>query len=258
MVECIILAGGQGTRLRAIVSDLPKPMADIAGRPFLWWLMTRLNRQDVGRVIFSLGYRSESIQNYFGTRFEGIQISYAIEKEPLGTGGAMKYALEQASESQVLVLNGDTYADVNLRALLRSLDSESTHLALAVAYQCNSARYGFVAIDERTGIITGFREKEGHGAGYINAGVYCVRRDIFKNSTPAKFSFEHDFLPRHLRVIRPLAVKGARGFIDIGVPEDYARAQSLIPKLVKKLPKKQSFSAKMEQNCPVARLDSAA
>ena len=232
MIEAIVLAGGQGTRLRAIVRDLPKPMADIAGRPFLWWLMTRLNRQCVGRVILSVGYKSEAIQDFFGTAFDGMEISYAVEKEPLGTGGAMKYALEKARVPQVIVLNGDTYADVSLQGILYRFDSASTNLAVAVMYLNDSTRYGSLVIDEKTNTITGFNEKQGAAAGYVNAGVYCLRRDIFaKYSTPAKFSFEREFLPKQLGVIRPLAVKGVRLFIDIGVPEDYALAQALIPTL---------------------------
>jgi D-glycero-alpha-D-manno-heptose 1-phosphate guanylyltransferase len=232
MIESIVLAGGQGKRLRAIVRDLPKPMADIAGRPFLWWLMNRLKQQGVGRVILSVGYKSEAIQDYFGTAFDGMEISYVVEKEPLGTGGAMKYALEKARVPQVIVLNGDTYADVSLQGLLGRFDSANTDLAVAVIYLNDSARYGSLVIEEKTNTITGFREKQGPAAGYINAGVYCLRRDIFANyPASAKFSFEHDFLSKQLGVIRPLAVKGVRAFIDIGVPEDYALAQTLIPTL---------------------------
>jgi D-glycero-alpha-D-manno-heptose 1-phosphate guanylyltransferase len=232
MIESIVLAGGQGTRLRAIVPDLPKPMADIAGRPFLWWLMTRLKQQGVGRVILSVGYKSEAIQDYFGTAFDGMEISYAVEKEPLGTGGAMKYALEKARVPQVIALNGDTYADVNLQGLLSRFNSASTNLAVAVTYLNHRARYGSLVIEKETNTITGFSEKQGAAAGYINAGVYCLRRDIFaKYSAPAKFSFERDFLPKQLGVIRPLALQGVRAFIDIGVPEDYTLAQTLIPAL---------------------------
>ena len=232
MIEAIVLAGGQGTRLRAIVRDLPKPMADIAGLPFLWWLMTRLKQQGVGRVILSVGYKSETIQDYFGTAFGGMEISYAVEKEPLGTGGAMKYALEKAKESKVIVLNGDSYADVSLQGLLSRFDSASTNLAVAVTYLSDSARYGSLVIDKETNTITGFSEKQGPATGCINAGVYCLRRDIFvKYSTPAKFSFERDFLPKQLGLIRPLALHSVRAFIDIGVPEDYRIAQTLIPAL---------------------------
>lgn len=236
MIESIVLAGGQGTRLRAIVRDLPKPMADIAGRPFLWWLITRLKQQRVGRVILSVGYKSEAIQDYFGTAFDGMEISYAVEKEPLGTGGAMKYALEKAGVPQVIVLNGDSYADVSLQGLLSRFDSQDAHLAVAVAYLNDGARYGSVVIEEKTNKITGFSEKQSLAAGYINAGVYCLQRDIFeKYPTPDKFSFERDFLSKQLDAIKPLALKGVRAFIDIGVPEDYALAQTLIPTLSERI-----------------------
>lgn len=232
MLEAIILAGGQGTRLRAIVRDLPKPMADIAGRPFLWWLMTFLNQQRVGRVILSVGYKSEAIQDYFGTALDGMEISYAVEKEPLGTGGAMKFALEEAAEPQVIILNGDTYADVDLQDLMYRFESAGADLCVAVTHVNDIARYGTICIDAKTNTITGFNEKQGVSAGYINAGVYCIRRDIFvKYSAPAKFSFERYFLPKQLGVLRPVAFKGVRAFIDIGVPDDYALAQSLIPTL---------------------------
>jgi D-glycero-alpha-D-manno-heptose 1-phosphate guanylyltransferase len=207
-------------------------MADIAGRPFLWWLLTRLNQQGVGRVILSLGYKSEAIQNYFGSEFEGMQIVYCIESAPLGTGGAMKCALRKASEPQVVVLNGDTYVDANLGDLLCNFQSARVDLAVAVARQCNSARYGSLVLEEGTSAIIGFIEKQGRGAGYVNAGTYCLRREIFeKYSTPGRFSFERDFLPKQLGALRPLAWKQVRTFVDIGVPEDYALAQSLIPTL---------------------------
>ena len=235
MIECIVLAGGQGTRLRTIVGDLPKPMADIAGRPFLWWLMTRLTQQGVGRVIFSVGYRAEVIEDYFGTTFGGMEIAYAVEKERLGTGGAIKYALEKARAPQVIVLNGDSYADVSLPGLLAKFDSANTDLAVAVAYRNDGDRYGSVMIEEATDTITGFVEKKGPSAGYINVGAYCLRRDLFlKYSTPLSFSFERDFLPKQLGAIKPLALKGVRAFIDIGVPEDYALARTLIPTLAAK------------------------
>jgi D-glycero-alpha-D-manno-heptose 1-phosphate guanylyltransferase len=232
MIEAIVLAGGQGTRLRPVVPDLPKPMAAIDGRPFLWWLMTRLNQQHVGRVILSVGYKSAAIRAYFGNSIDGMEISYSVESEPLGTGGAMKLALEEASESAVIVLNGDTYTDVDLLDLMRVFDSAGVDLAVAVTYLNTIARYGAIVIDEKSNTITGFAEKQDGAAGHVSAGVYCLRRDIFvKYSVPAKFSFECDFLPRELGMLRAIAFKGARAFIDIGVPGDYILAQTLIPTL---------------------------
>ena len=148
----------------------------------------------------------------------------------------MKYALEKARVPQVIVLNGDTYADVSLQGLLCRFDFAKTNLAIAVTYLNDSARYGSLVIEEKTNTITGFREKQAPAAGYINAGVYCLHRDIFANySVPDKFSFERDFLSRQLGGIRPLALKGVRAFIDIGVPEDYALAQTLIPTLSERI-----------------------
>jgi D-glycero-alpha-D-manno-heptose 1-phosphate guanylyltransferase len=232
MIECIILAGGQGTRLRAVVPDLPKPMADIAGRPFLWWLLALLRQQCVRRIIFSTGYKSEKIQDYFGSSFNGMELLYAVEREPLGTGGALKEALKKVTGSHVLVLNGDTYTCVSLQRLLHKFTTARASLTIAVAYLNNRGRYGSVIIEEKTDVITGFSAKESQVAGYVNAGVYCLRGDMFtKYPAKGKFSFEREFLPKQLGVIRPLAFTEVRTFIDIGVPEDYALAQRLIPTL---------------------------
>jgi D-glycero-alpha-D-manno-heptose 1-phosphate guanylyltransferase len=232
MIEAIILAGGEGRRLRTVVQDLPKPMADIAGRPFLWWLLTRLNQQGVGRVVLSVGYKAEVIQDYFGLAFNGTEIAYSIETEPLGTGGAIRLALEQASQPGVIVINGDTYTNMDLGDLAALGKASGTDLAMAVAHLDNTSRYGAVLIDETTSRVIGFEEKKGASPGYINAGTYCLRRDLFqKYPVPLKFSFERDFLSNELTRLNPLAFKEVRGFIDIGIPEDYALAQTLIPEL---------------------------
>ena len=236
-MEAIVLAGGEGKRLRAVVSDLPKPMATVAGRPFLWWLMIRLVQQLVRRVILSVGYKSDAIQSYFGDVFSGIELAYSVETEPLGTGGAIRLALEQAKETQVIVLNGDTYTDVDLQGLSGKFESSGTDLAVTVTHVNDVARYGGVVIDQKTNTIVGFDEKGGAAAGYINAGIYCLRRDIFaRYPVPAKFSFERDFLAKQLAVLRPVAFAGVRAFIDIGVPADYALAQTVIPELAGEFP----------------------
>jgi D-glycero-alpha-D-manno-heptose 1-phosphate guanylyltransferase len=236
-MEAIVLAGGEGKRLRTVVSGLPKPMASVAGRPFLWWLLTRLEQQKFRRVILSVGYKAEAIQEYFGNAFSGIELAYSLETEPLGTGGAIRLALEQAKEAQVIVLNGDTYTDADLHALSAGFESAETELVITVTHSNNVARYGAVLIDQKTNTIVGFEEKQGTIAGYINAGIYCLRRDIFSRySVPSKFSFERDFLARELPALRPVAFPGVRAFIDIGVPDDYTLAQTLIPTIAAKLP----------------------
>jgi D-glycero-alpha-D-manno-heptose 1-phosphate guanylyltransferase len=236
-LEVIVLAGGEGRRLQPVVSDLPKPMANISGRPFLWWLMTRLSRQQVDRVIFSVGYKAEVIRDYFGNAFSGIDIAYSEETEPLGTGGAIRLALEQAREAHVVVLNGDTYTDIELRGITDELEHSTSDLVIAVAHLQDVSRYGAVRFDGENAAITSFNEKEGVSPGYINAGIYCLRRNLFDTySVPTRFSFERDFLSKYLSILRPVAFPGVRSFIDIGVPEDFTRAQTLIPAFAQELP----------------------
>jgi D-glycero-alpha-D-manno-heptose 1-phosphate guanylyltransferase len=236
-MEAIVLAGGEGRRLRAVVSDLPKPMANVAGRPFLWWLLSRLAQQRVRRVILSVGYKADVIQSYFGNAFSGIELVYSVETEPLGTGGAIRLALEKARETQVIVLNGDTYADADLQGLMGTFECSRSDLVVAVTHVDDVSRYGGVVIDPETSTIVGFDEKRGTAAGYINAGIYCLRPDTFtRYSVPAKFSFERDFLAKELAILRPVAFAGVHAFIDIGIPADYSVAQTLIPELAEKLP----------------------
>jgi D-glycero-alpha-D-manno-heptose 1-phosphate guanylyltransferase len=232
MIEAIVLAGGEGKRLRSVVRDVPKPMADVAGRPFLSWLMSRLRQQRASRVILSVGYKAEVIQDYFGEQFQGVQIAYSVETEPLGTGGAIKLALELAVQRHVIVMNGDTYADLDLAAFVTKFESSETDLAIAATHLKDIGRYGAIVIDERSDRLLKFEEKQRSSAGYINAGVYCLRPNIFmKYIVPDKFSFERDFLPRRLEELNPIVFKETRAFIDIGIPEDYALAQTLVPTL---------------------------
>jgi D-glycero-alpha-D-manno-heptose 1-phosphate guanylyltransferase len=232
MIEVIVLAGGEGKRLRPVVRDVPKPMADVAGRPFLWWLMDRLHQQQARRVVLSVGYKADAIQDYFGEQFQGMGIAYSVESEPLGTGGAIRLALEQATQAQVIVMNGDTYTDLDLRNFITKFQSTGSDLAIAATHLDNVGRYGAISIDETSDRLIRFEEKQRSSAGYINAGVYCLRPDIFrKYGVPAKFSFERDFLSERLAELNPVVFKETRAFIDIGVPEDYALAQTVIPAL---------------------------
>jgi D-glycero-alpha-D-manno-heptose 1-phosphate guanylyltransferase len=232
MVEVIILAGGEGKRLRPVVRDVPKPMADVAGRPFLWWLMERLRQQRAERVVLSVGYKAEIIQDYFGEQFQGVEIAYCFESEPLGTGGAIRLALEQATQAQVVVMNGDTYAELDLRNFITKFESSGSDLAVAVTHLNDVGRYGAIGVDEKSDKLIRFEEKQRSSAGYINAGVYCLRPDLFrKYVVPPKFSFERDFLSERLAELSPVVFKETGAFIDIGVPDDYALAQTVIPAL---------------------------
>ncbi|MDR2355790.1 MAG: nucleotidyltransferase family protein [Clostridiales Family XIII bacterium] len=231
MMEAIILAGGRGTRLQSAVPDLPKPLAPIAGAPFLSYLLKYLERCKITCFVLSVGYGSEAIIRSFGDAFNGIPILYAPEDTPLGTGGAIRRALSECAESSVFVLNGDSYLGADLEALARLHALQNADISVALKEMSNFARYG--AVDLKDGRITAFREKARTARGYINGGVYRVKRDVFAGfDPPEKFSFE-DFLAQNTGNLKLCGLPADGDFIDIGIPEDYAAAQSLLPRWVR-------------------------
>lgn len=222
-MECVVLAGGMGTRLRSVVAELPKCLAPVAGRPFLAWLLDDLRGAGFDHIILSLGYRHEAVEDWVATLPGRDSITFVVEKEPLGTGGGVRLALEQAREERVFVLNGDTYFGVDFRAMQSSHQQSGAKATLALKPMRDFDRYGEVLCEE-DGSVTAFREKQPCAAGLINGGIYLLRRDALR-AMPERFSLEKDYF-------EPLAAAGALAgfrsdgyFIDIGIPEDYARAQ---------------------------------
>ncbi|MFM2376776.1 MAG: D-glycero-alpha-D-manno-heptose 1-phosphate guanylyltransferase [Bacteroidota bacterium] len=224
--EAIILAGGMGTRLQSVVSDVPKPMAPVAGRPFLEHLFPMLREANVRRVVLSVGYKSETIMAHFGDRHGGIDIAYAVEPVPLGTGGAIRLAFEQTRMPQVLVLNGDTLFRYDLRKhweMHRRL-GKGALVSVALKEMRDFDRYGTVEV-YKNHRIKAFHEKKPMGEGLINAGIYVIDRDLWGMvDVPEQFSFEKDILERHVQRLRFMGCQQEGYFIDIGIPEDYARA----------------------------------
>ena len=222
--EAIILAGGFGTRLRGIVDDVPKPLAPVAGRPFLGWLLDRLAASGMRRCILATGYLSEVIEQRIGTRWQGMDIAYSVEPEPLGTGGAIRLAAGRLQGAAAHVLNGDTWLEYDPAALEAAARDPGAPMAIALARVDDVARYGAVDIDSHR--VAGFREKGEAGAGWINAGCYFLATEALA-SLPARdaFSFERDVLEPRVQAGTVAAFTNTAGFIDIGVPEDYARAQ---------------------------------
>jgi D-glycero-alpha-D-manno-heptose 1-phosphate guanylyltransferase len=223
-MQLVVLAGGFGTRLRgAIPEGLPKPMASIAGRPFLEHLLDRAILQGVNGVHLLVGHAAEVISAHFGTSYGGIPVTYSFEDVPLGTGGALKAAGPQLAR-EFLLANGDTFTDVSYRSLLDLLGS--TCLSMSLANIEDVSRYGSVITD--VDVVTGFREKGAVGRGMVNAGVYACRRDLLDLlPDQPSFSFEVDFLEPALPRLRPHFVVVDSGIIDIGTPESYAYADAL-------------------------------
>lgn len=228
-LDAVVLAGGRGTRLRAEVPDLPKPMAPVAGRPFLAWVLDHLATQGVRRAVLAVGYRHEAIRDHFGDRYGAMHLAYAVEPRPLGTGGALRAALARCATDPVLVVNGDTLFTIDLGALVAHHRAAGRLLTLALYHAPDTARYGRVAVTH--GFVTGFEEKgptgPGLGAGLINAGVYVVSARLFDGlAVPAAFSFEEDFLAPRVAALAPAAHAAVGYFIDIGIPDDYRRARA--------------------------------
>ncbi|MDB2414739.1 nucleotidyltransferase family protein [Rickettsiales bacterium] len=228
-MQAIILAGGFGTRLKQVISDVPKPMAPIRGRPFLAYLIEYLAVFGVDEIMLSIHHQKDVITDYFKNSYHGISIKYADEDQPLGTGGAIKYSLQKLNSNKpVLVLNGDTFLKMNFKEIYQIHKGKLTIALRAVE---DTSRYG--CVESKDGIVTSFGEKGKSGQGYINAGVYVVSPDIFDGADLGeKFSFETDFIEKNIKTINAQSFLSNDYFIDIGVPADYARAQSEIPELM--------------------------
>lgn len=225
-MEGIVLAGGFGTRLREAVPDLPKPMAPIAGRPFLEILLSTLARKGFTRVVLSLGFMAEKIITHFGESYAGMHLVYEVESRPLGTGGAIRAALTRCESDHVFIFNGDTYLDLEVDEL-ESLWQARRHPVIVVRKVLNTARFGRVEMSD--GRINAFLEKGMSGAGLINAGCYVLPKgalDDFALGQP--FSLETEFFIKYLQRIRFDGFVTHGQFIDIGVPDDYALAQTAL------------------------------
>ena len=223
----IILAGGRGTRLKTIISDLPKPMAPIMNVPFLTYQLNYLKYFGIKKVIFSVGYLSEKIIAHYNQSFENISIEYSIEKNPLGTGGGIRMAMSNLNEDLVLILNGDSFFDLNLEQFYNLHLEQKAEFSLALRYVNNSERYGNIEFNSSHQITSFIEKNQLNQSGYINAGVYILSKKLYLQNTKPdiNFSIEKDFFEKQLN---QLIIKGFEFkdyFIDIGIPEDYLKAQ---------------------------------
>ena len=225
MKEAILLVGGLGTRLQSEVNDLPKSMALINGKPFLQYQLDYLCSFGVTKVVLATGYLPESINEFFGDNYKGITISYSHEKEPLGTGGAIKQALAKTNSNTVLILNGDTMFKLNINEFYESHSNAKADFSLALKPLKNFKRYGVVKLNETSRVI-GFEEKKEQKQGNINGGVYLLNKDKFNAlNFEGKFSFEKEFLEKEYTNLSFNGFIADDYFLDIGIPQDYKQAQ---------------------------------
>jgi len=223
--EAVVLAGGFGTRLQAVVSEVPKPMAPVAGKPFLQYVLDALAAQGITHTVLAVGYLREVIIGYFGNVYNGMQISYSEEIEPLGTGGGILQACNFIQGDTVFVVNGDTYFDVPLQQLAGFHRMHNAMLTIALKPMQQFDRYGTVELNAE-GVVTAFREKKFMQQGNINGGVYCLNKKIFQKTELKRFSFETEILERSVTTGKISGMVFDTYFIDIGIPEDYDQAQT--------------------------------
>lgn len=226
--KAFVLAGGKGTRLATIVQDKPKPLADINGLPFLHYLILDLKKKGINEIVLLVGHLHELIMDYFQSEYQNVKISYEIEEEPRGTGGLI-YKLSKKWAEPILLINGDTYFDVDIQGMY-SQYARTRSIQMAVKEIRDQDRYGVLEICENR--IVAFKEKSYVKEGFINGGIYLLPEGVFEAyDLPFSFSIEKEFFERYKTslMIEPFFSDGY--FIDIGIPEDFERAQQSIPKL---------------------------
>ncbi|GDX53372.1 D-glycero-D-manno-heptose 1-phosphate guanosyltransferase [Bacteroidota bacterium] len=222
----IILAGGFGTRLKSEVKDLPKPMAPVNGKPFLEYVLKYCSANGITKCILSVGYKAEVIQNYFGNKFLNIELKYCVEENPLGTGGAINASMKIADAEELLILNGDTFFNVSVNEMYSFHKKNNSDLSIALKPMKNFDRYGIVN-NEKDFSISGFEEKVFRKEGNINGGVYIADKKIMNHFPSSEiFSFEKDFLETKIGQVKMKGFVFDNYFIDIGIPEDYQKAQN--------------------------------
>ncbi len=235
-MDAVILVGGQGIRLRSVVSDKPKPMAEVAGRPLLEWLLIALRAQKFQRVILATGHKSEFVEEYFesGERL-GIEILYSRDPFPLGTGGGIRHALQYVTSDRFLAMNGDSYCRFDVPRLSSQHEKYDAKATLWLVRMDDCSRYGSVEVSN-AGEITAFREKSPETrSGVINAGVYLFEKKVVEEIPEnRRLSIEREFFPR-LVGNGLYAVIGDEPFIDIGTPESYREAEKVLHNDLKRL-----------------------
>lgn len=230
MLECIVLAGGLGTRLRDIVAEVPKPLAPIRERPFLDILFDQFaEAKSIGRVILAVGYKGDMIIEYYKQHSYPFPIDFSVEQEPLGTGGALTQALRMTTGDHVMACNGDSFLEIDFPAFFACHLKNDSDITLACPEVEDVSRYGSLAVDTLTGKIFGFTEKgKKKGRGMVNGGVYLLKKAIFRSVPSGKsFSLEHEIFPLLVQQ-RMFAFRCAGKFIDIGTKTSFFEAQKIL------------------------------
>ncbi len=233
-VTAAVLAGGLGTRLRPALDGRPKVLAPVAGRPFLTYLLDVLRAASFRRVVLLTGYKGEEVKSELGESYRGMELVYSAETSPLGTAGALRAALPQLSTSITLLLNGDSYCKIDLKAFAGFHRRREAAITMALTRVDDASRYGRVRTSAE-GRVTAFTEKhERADPGWINAGVYLIERRLVEEiPTGRPVSLEREMLPAWIEKKCACGHKRVRPFLDVGTPESYASAAAFLQDVAK-------------------------
>jgi D-glycero-alpha-D-manno-heptose 1-phosphate guanylyltransferase len=226
-VTAAILAGGLGTRLRSIIADRPKVLAEVGGRPFIEYLLDQLAVAGLRTVVLCTGFMGEQVQLRFRDSYRGMRLHYSLETSPLGTGGALRLALPRLTSPVVMVMNGDSYCDAKLDAFAAWHQERASRATILLTETPDTRRYGRVQVRD-DGRIERFQEKaDMQGPGWINAGIYLLSRDLIETiPTGRPVSIERDMFPEWLKGVGLAGYRSEGRLWDIGVPDAYARANA--------------------------------
>jgi|SRR5450432_36440 len=232
VTEAIVLAGGLGTRLQSVVADLPKSLAPVAKKPFLEYLLEYAKKQGIKKFVFALGYKTDQVESFVRKYLPEEEFSFSIEDQPLGTGGAIYKACRQITGRNAIILNADTFFSIPFSQLSALHETREAECTLALKRMEKFDRYGIVEISEQN-LVTGFSEKKYQDEGLINGGIYALQVQSFlQKPFQETFSFEKDYLEKECGNKKIFGVVSDAYFIDIGVPEDYQRAQTELPNAI--------------------------
>ena len=226
-MQAVILAGGYGKRLRPLVSDRPKPMANICGKPFLDYQIRFLRKQGIRDILMCVGYMHDEIIKYFRNGEDySVHIEYSIEEQPLDTGGAIKHVLQLVNENFFL-LNGDTIANVNLNSMSNFHKEKNSDITIALVELNNNPRYGHVQIDTDSRILSFSEKNNVLDKSLVNAGIYLINKNSINwKILPDAFSLEKNLFPKLILSKKVFGFKFKDYFIDIGIPTDYMKFES--------------------------------
>lgn len=229
-VTGVLIVGGLGTRLRPALADRPKSLADIGGRAFITFLLDQLHDAGLTKVVLCTGYKGDMIEDLLGCRYRALDLIYSRESEPLGTGGALRHALDYFKTPTVLVMNGDSFIDVSLMEVLNKHFSQNPAVSMVVSYIEDVSRFGAVQLANEK--VLGFREKNQEiGAGFINAGIYVFDKELLSlipNDTV--YSLEKELFPVLAEEGKIGAFETNADFIDIGTPQSFFQAEAFFRK----------------------------